>query len=89
MNQSCPHCSQKDGEYADVDRCQTLVGGAVMITFWLCRKCNQATALTPETLYALKPGELDRLTEYFKGRGLLLDKQRLRKTESGDVVITI
>ena len=66
MSEICPFCSHTLGTYAEIDHCQTLVGGVVSIVFWLCYKCSQATALQPTSLDNLSREEFSRLAEYFK-----------------------
>lgn len=76
MSHICPLCGCTTGTYAEIDRCQTTVGGTVSITFWLCHGCSQATALRPEILNNLSHGEFSRLYDYFKTREYTLCKKQ-------------
>jgi hypothetical protein len=80
MSHICPLCGCTTGAYAEIDQCQTFVGGIVSIRFWLCHGCSQATAFNPEVLDNLPHGEFSRLYEYFKTREYTLCKEKRRTT---------
>lgn len=69
---TCPFCLNSVGLYADIDGCQTLVGGIILISFWLCDTCHKATATDPNILANLSTSKISKIAESFAGRGYTL-----------------